>query len=218
MFIRVNLLLSSLCALTVLKYSCLALSFERYLFAATIYLHIAVAEQVSSMSTEQAISTDERRVAKTEGSRRAREDKVSLMQTDDYVCIQPATPLRQAIEVMKQDEGGCAIVCEGDKVVGMFTERDLLTKIIGEEIDLESPVSNWMSPAVLTLTPDATIGDAVDLMNIKSFRNIPLVKDGKLVGSISVFDVISYLAESYPKATMNLPPITNQVMEREDGG
>ena len=140
------------------------------------------------------------------------------MQTDDYVCIAPTTPLRQAIEVMKQDEGGCAIVCERDKVVGMFTERDLLTKIVGEEIDLESPVSNWMSPAVLTLTPDATIGDAVDLMNIKSFRNIPLVKDGKLVGSISVFDVISYLAESYPKATMNLPPITNQVMEREDGG
>ena len=157
-------------------------------------------------------------MAKTEASHKARADSVSLMETDDYVCIAPTTPLRQAIEVMKQDEGGCAIVCEGAKVVGMFTERDLLTKIVGEEIDLESPVSNWMSPAVLTLTPDATIGDAVDLMNIKSFRNIPLVKDGKLVGSISVFDVISYLAESYPKATMNLPPITNQVMEREDGG
>ena len=53
------------------------------------------------------------------------------MQTDDYVCIEPSDSLARAIEVMKQDEGGCAIVCEKGRVVGIFTERDLLTKIIG---------------------------------------------------------------------------------------
>ena len=169
------------------------------------------------MSTEQSTASGQG-VAKTEGLRRVRDDRVNLMETDDYVCIEPSTPLHQAIEVMKQDEGGCAIVCEGDRVVGIFTERDLLTKIIGEEIDPNAPVSNWMSPAVSTLTPDDTIGNAVDLMNWKGFRNIPLVKDGKLVGSISVFDVISYLAESYPKVTMNLPPLPNQVMDSTDGG
>ena len=110
------------------------------------------------MSTEQSTATGQRKVAKTEGLRRVREDKVNLMHTDDYVCIESSTPLHQAIEVMKQDEGGCAIVCDGDRVVGIFTERDLLTKIIGEEIDPNASVSNWMSPAVSTLTPDATIG------------------------------------------------------------
>ena len=119
---------------------------------------------------------------------------------------------------MKQDEGGCAIVCEGDRIVGIFTERDLLTKIVGAEVDLQSPVSQWMSPDVATLTRDSTIGDAVTMMNEKSFRNIPLVTDRKLVGSISVFDVISYLAESYPKETMNLPPLPNQIMPKEEGG
>jgi CBS domain-containing protein len=170
------------------------------------------------MSTEQLTGSGQQKVAKTEGLRRVRDDKVNLMHTDDYVCIEPSTPLRRAIEVMKQDEGGCAIVRAGERVVGIFTERDLLTKIIGEEIDLNAPVSDWMSPTVSTLTPDDTIGDAVDMMNEKSFRNIPLVRDGKLVGSISVFDVISYLAESYPKATMNLPPTPNQVMDSTDGG
>jgi len=170
------------------------------------------------MATEQSTGTGRRQMAKTEGLRRVRDDKVNLMHTDDYVCVDPATPLHQAIEVMKRDEGGCAIIREGNRVVGIFTERDLLTKIIGEEVDLNSPVSKWMSPSVLTLTPDDTIGAAVDMMNAKSFRNIPLVKDGKLVGSISVFDVISYLAESYPKVTMNLPPLPNQVMDSTDGG
>ena len=170
------------------------------------------------MSNEQSTAAGQQRVAQTEGLRRVRDDKVNLMHTDDYVRIEPSTPLHQAIEVMKQDEGGCAIVCDGDQVVGIFTERDLLTKIIGEEIDLNAPVSSWMSTTVSTLTPDDTIGNAVDLMHFKSFRNIPLVKDGKLVGSISVFDVISYLAESYPKVTMNLPPSPNQVMDSTDGG
>jgi len=63
-----------------------------------------------------------------------------------------------------------------------------------------------------------TIGDAVAIMNDKGYRNVPLVKSGKLIGSISVFDIISYLAESYPQTTMNLPPNPDQVMETTDGG
>ncbi len=117
--------------------------------------------------------------------RRACEQRVRVLPTDDYVAVSPYTPLSQAIEAMKNDEGGCVIVS--------------------------------MQPAVETLSPDATVGDAVRLMNEKSFRNIPLVKKGELVGSISVFDIITYLAESYPKETMNLPPLA-QVMDTVDGG
>lgn len=173
------------------------------------------------MSGEQSAANEAPSVAiaKTASSRQARQDSVSSMETDDYVCIAPSTPLAKAIEAMNQDEGGCAIVCAEDgSVVGIFTERDLLTKIVGQETDLSAPVGNWMSPVVATLTPEATIGDAVAIMNDKGYRNVPLVKDGKLVGSISVFDVISYLAESYPKTTMNLPPNPDQVMGTTDGG
>jgi CBS domain-containing protein len=173
------------------------------------------------MSSEQsaASETPSVAIAKTASSRKARQDSVSSMETDDYVCIAPSTPLAKAIKAMKKDEGGCAIVCAKDgSVVGIFTERDLLTKIVGQTVDESAPVSDWMSPIVATLTPDATIGEAVAIMNDKGYRNIPLVKDGKLVGSISVFDVIRYLAESYPKTTMNLPPNPNQVMDSTDGG
>ena len=172
----------------------------------------------SKEPTAGQVPSDPVAVAKTAVSRGARNDKVSLMETDDYVCIAPGDSLARAIEVMKRDEGGCAIVCENFRVVGIFTERDLLTKIIGGNVDMTAPVSNWMSPVVATLDPNATIGDAVAIMNEKSHRNIPLVKNGALVGSVSVFDVISYLAESYPKETMNLPPNPNQVMESRDGG
>ena len=153
---------------------------------------------------------------KTDAPRRVRDDSINLLETDDYVCIQPSTPLSEAIERMKEDEGGCAIICERGRRI--FTARDLLTKIIGDQVDMSLPVSDWMTPVVETLTPDATIGDAVRLMNERGYRNIPLVKDGQPVGSISVFDVITYLAESYPKETMNLPPVVDQVMDTQEGG
>jgi len=132
--------------------------------------------------------------------------------------VSPHTPLSQAIEAMKTDEGGCVIISDDGRVAGIFTERDLLTKIIGENVNLDSPISEWMQPAVETLSREATIGEAVRLMNERSFRNIPLVRKGELVGSISVFDIITYLAECYPKSTMNLPPRPAQVMDTVDGG
>jgi CBS domain-containing protein len=156
---------------------------------------------------------------KTDAPHRARQDSVTLLETDDFVCIQADATLAQAIEEMKKDEGGCAIVCNAaGSVVGIFTERDLLNKIAGQDVDLNSAVGDWMSTNVATLGSDATIGDAVRVMDEKSYRNIPLVKDNQLIGSISVFDIITYLAESYPKETMNLPPIPAQVMDTPEGG
>ncbi|HEX8843123.1 MAG TPA: CBS domain-containing protein [Pyrinomonadaceae bacterium] len=172
------------------------------------------------MSAEQSQkSVPQTPADKTDAPHRARNDSVTLLETDDFVCIRSDTPLTEAIEQMKKDEGGCAIVCdEGGRVVGIFTERDLLNKVIGKEVDMNSPVSSVMSAAVATLSTDATIGDAVRVMDEKSYRNVPLVREGRLIGSISVFDVITYLAESYPKETMNLPPVPAQVMDTPEGG
>jgi CBS domain-containing protein len=173
------------------------------------------------MSTDQAAQqkdSPQTTADKTDGLRYARRDSITQLETEDYFCIEPSAPLTEAIEQMKKDEGGCAIVCEGKRIVGIFTERDLLTKVIGEDVDLNQPVRELMSPVVATLSDEATIGDAVRIMNEKSYRNIPLVRDGELIGSISVFDVITYLAESYPKETMNLPPVPAQVMDTPEGG
>src|SRR6185369_11223738 len=101
------------------------------------------------------------------GLAKARDQRVSVLQTDDYIAISPHTPLSQAIEAMKKDEGGCVIVSDDGRVAGIFTERDLLTRVLGQNIDMESPITNWMQPAVQTLSPQATVGDAVRLMNEK---------------------------------------------------
>src|SRR5919205_1547365 len=104
----------------------------------------------------------------------ARDQRVRVLPTDDYVAVSPFTPLGQAIEAMKKDEGGCVIITDDGRVAGIFTERDLLTRVSGEDVDLHSPIEQWMQPDVQTLSSEATIGDAVRLMNERSFRNIPI--------------------------------------------
>jgi CBS domain-containing protein len=172
------------------------------------------AEQSAEEQKRDTFSPDD----KTDKPRRVRNDSVQLLETKDYVCVTPSAPLSEAIEQMKKDEGGCVVICEDERVVGIFTERDLLHKIIGQEVDFNAPISAWMSTEVEMLTPEATIGDAVLVMNEKGYRNIPLIQNGRLVGSISLLDVITYLAESYPKETMNLPPVPAQVMDTQEGG
>jgi CBS domain-containing protein len=159
-----------------------------------------------------------RRQPQSDDLPQARNQSVSVLQTGDYIAVSPHTPLSSAIEAMKTDEGGCVIISDDGRVAGIFTERDFLTKVVGQNVDLDSPIRQWMQPAVETLTREATVGDAVRLMNERSFRNIPLVRKGDLVGSISVFDIITYLAECYPKTTMNLPPLPAQVADSVEGG
>ena len=143
---------------------------------------------------------------------------LSVLDTHEYLAVSPFTPLSDAIEAMKDDEGGCVLISDDGRVAGIFTERDLLTKVLGRNVNLETPITDWMEERVETLAPEATIGEAVRLMDERGFRNIPLVRKGELVGLISVFEIITYLAECYPKATMNLPPLPQQVMNRPEGG
>ena len=156
--------------------------------------------------------------AKMDSLRQACDQRLSVLDTHEYLAVSPHTPLSNAIEAMKNDEGGCVIISDDGRVAGIFTERDLLTKVLGQNVDMETPITEWMQTTVETLSPEATIGEAVRLMDERSFRNIPLVKKGELVGSISVFDIITYLAECYPKATMNLPPLPQQIAESVEGG
>src|SRR5882724_10192178 len=103
------------------------------------------------------------------------DQRVSVLQTDDYVAVSPHTPLSQAIEAMKGDEGGCVIVSGAGRVAGIFTERSRLTKHPGGNADVKSLISKWVQPNVEALSPESTYGEAVSLMNERSLRKIPLV-------------------------------------------
>jgi CBS domain-containing protein len=138
----------------------------------------------------------------------------------DPPTVPAGTPLRATLELMQANNGEPLLVTEGDgdRLVGVFTERDVLMKVLGRDVDLEEPVDRVMGPRPRTLSPDATVGEALRLMDEGSFRTLPLVdEDGTVVGLLRQQDIIEYVAEAFPQEILNLPPRPHQLMEQPEG-
>jgi len=135
------------------------------------------------------------------------------------LMVQKGSPLRAAIALMQEMQRPCLIVCEGEKVAGIFTERDVLYKLTQPGTDLTQPIDTAMTPDPATLGPESPVGTAIQMMTEQSYRHIPLEdRSGNCVGFVTARDIIVYIAEHFPTEVLNLPPRLGQVPQRAEGG
>jgi CBS domain-containing protein len=134
------------------------------------------------------------------------------------VTVKSTATVEEAIAAMNENHVGCALIVEASgKLVGIFTERDVLTKVAGRKLDLKVKVDKVMTAAPFTLPPSASIGFALAKMTDEGYRHIPLVKnDGKPAGVIAVRDIVAWLVEFMPSGLHNLPP--SIALPKEEGG
>ena len=128
------------------------------------------------------------------GKEQGIQNPISVLQPHKTISVLPETPVRDVIAQMKENNSGCALVVQGNKLEGIFTERDLLKKIAGWENDLsQREVSGFMTPSPEALKPDDSLAYAVNKMSMGSFRHVPIQgKDGDFY-MISVRDILNYL-------------------------
>jgi CBS domain-containing protein len=121
---------------------------------------------------------------------------------------------------MKEHRIGCVLVEQGGKLVGIFTERDILTKLVGTGYDpAKVLVDGVMTRDPETLTLDDPIAFAMQLMNVGGFRHVPLVDDERRpVGILSVKDIVDYLVEHFPRDVLNIPPEPGKHSRTPEGG
>src|SRR5262249_22583121 len=111
------------------------------------------------------------------------------------VRVSPSATVAEAVGLMKQNRTGCLLVVSDSKLIGIFTERDLLLKLIGTGKDLHSvSVSDVMTHEPETVEGADSIRFALHKMSIGGFRHIPITSDGKLEGLITAKDVLRFLA------------------------
>jgi CBS domain-containing protein len=147
-----------------------------------------------------------------------RERKIRQLVLGPLVTIESETSLRNTISAMQQNQVGYVLVTENQQLVGIFTERDVLGKVMGERVDDSRLLKEFMTPAPLTLNPDASVLEAIQLMDEHGYRNVPLVNaEGNLVGNLSASNIIDFLAESFPQEVLSLPPKANQNFSSVDG-
>jgi CBS domain-containing protein len=132
--------------------------------------------------------------------------------------VQRRASIRETVEEIKSKHLGCALICEGGRLVGLFTERDLLNKVLGEAVDEDTPVERVITANPAKLSLDDSVIAAMQLMQEGDFRNIPLLDEQeRAAGVVTVRDLVNYFAEHFPKEALNLPPDTAQTMRQAEG-
>ncbi len=132
--------------------------------------------------------------------------------------LERGASIHEAVEAMKSKRLGCALVCEQGKLLGIFTERDLLNRVIGEPVSYATAIEQVMTLDPVKLSLDDSVLAAMRLMREGDYRNIPLVDgEGNAAGVVTVRDLVTYFAEHFPKEALNLPPDTAQVMRHAEG-
>lgn len=112
--------------------------------------------------------------------------------------VLPAMTVTEAVAEMNRHRVGSVLVLDGGRLVGIFTERDVLRRVVGPAIDpMRTRVSDVMTPNVLTIPPDATIEDTMVLFTEKRCRHLPVIEDGRLIGTISIGDITRWMADAH---------------------
>jgi CBS domain-containing protein len=114
----------------------------------------------------------------------------------EVVSVPPTVTAFKALEVMRDMNVGGLLITEGDSLVGIFTERDYARKVILKgKSSREMQVSELMTPDPITVKPETSIEDCMGLMTNKFIRHLPVLDAGKIVGVVSIGDVVRFIID-----------------------
>jgi len=123
------------------------------------------------------------------------EDPVSILKPSPAVLLHASTTVAQAIQVMlDQNVGAILVVNDASEIAGIFSERDLLTRVSDDPTGYhDRPVSDYMTANPETVKVGDKLAFVLHKMDGGSYRHIPVLKDGKPVGMISVRDMLRHI-------------------------
>ncbi len=125
--------------------------------------------------------------------------RVIDLMAGDLLTVEADALLADAARSMHDRRVGAVLVLEGERLVGVFTERDIL-RAVADGLTGAATVGDWMTRGPETIEPDATAEHAAVLMIHGGFRHLPVVSEGKVVGILSIRDLMrSVLDDAAPR-------------------
>jgi CBS domain-containing protein len=110
--------------------------------------------------------------------------------------VGPNTPVTECVRTMTSEKLGALIVMEGERLTGIFTERDALNKVLAAGLDpARTKVSEVMTKDPYCIPPTTTVGEAMALVTERRFRHLPIVESGKVVAVISSGDLTHWMVK-----------------------
>jgi CBS domain-containing protein len=123
--------------------------------------------------------------------------KVRDIMVSPVITVDANTSVEEVCKIMGEKHIGSVIVTESGKPAGIFTERDLLTKILAKDPNLlKGRVKDFMSSPLTVITPDFELREAARIMTQLKIRRLPVVQEGQLLGIVTSADIIKAIGES----------------------
>lgn len=146
------------------------------------------------------------------------EDDLTQVDIRPRLSVTPDTSIGTAIETMREARAGELLICQGDDLRGIFTERDYVKRVLNADANLDDPISGVMTPDPVTAAISEPIGAVIRTMFEGHYRHLPVVDQaGKPVGTVSVKRIVEYLVDHFPETVYNLPPQPRQVQGAREG-
>jgi CBS domain-containing protein len=121
-------------------------------------------------------------------------DPIGQLCTPNPASVVESDTISHAVEVMKSRHAGCVLVLQEGKLKGILTEFDLLFKLAGREHALDRIfVSELMTPNAESVDEDCSIAYALNMMSVGGYRHLPVIRDDRVVGILSIKDLFAYL-------------------------
>jgi CBS domain-containing protein len=151
-------------------------------------------------------------------ARNLRVDSVSRLRPTAPLSVAPEQTVADAVALMRSHRVGCVLVCENGRVVGLFTERDLMRRVLAVGQPLTLKISECMTADPVVVVAKESIRAAVRRMEEGGYRHLPVVDEsGRPVGVLSVKRIVHYLVEHFPGTVHNQPPDPGQFPPRAEG-
>jgi CBS domain-containing protein len=142
---------------------------------------------------------------------------VSSAYPDQPLAAAATDSIGQVMQLLRAQRTGAMLICEGLRLVGIFTERDAL-KLMASQADFSTPVRDVMSSPPTTVSSSATVGEAIRVMAEGAYRHLPvLTPEGKPTGVVAVHGIVHYLVDHFPETIYNLPPNPNAAPRAREG-
>jgi len=135
------------------------------------------------------------------------------------LCVDRRSSVRSVAERMRELHCGSALVVDQQRLVGIFTERDLLVRVVTEGRDAaQTDVGSVMTDAPEALPESATMAQALRFLSQTHYRHAPLVNEqGTPVSMLSTSALIGFVSETFPKEILNAPPESAEPIHEEEG-
>lgn len=123
----------------------------------------------------------------------------------ELISVSPDTGIRDAISKMAEKSVGTALVIDGNKLVGIFSERDFIRKIyLQDKCSTGMKVSDIMSAKLTTVGTDTTLESCMGTMTDKRIRHLPVLDGDQVVGIVSIGDIVKYMVNEKDFLIKNL--------------